>query len=107
MPVHEFAGLRILIGGGFYLRLFPLWLNRYFLWRYRRRFGCPPVVYFHPWEFDDRRYNLWDLGARHPMLAERRRLMKWITTYNRKRAWSRFERLVRGRRWTSFREVLR
>ncbi len=106
MPFYSFAGQRIMIGGGFYLRLFPPALNRYFLWRYRRRYGCPPVIYLHPWEFDEARYNLWDLGAQHPMLAEHGRLMKWITTYNRHRAWKRFTRLLAGRRWTTFREAL-
>jgi polysaccharide deacetylase family protein (PEP-CTERM system associated) len=106
MPVYQCLGQRTLIGGGFYLRVFPLALNRYFLWRYRRRWGGPPVIYLHPWEFDDPRYNLWDLGAEHPMLAEHGRLMRWITTVNRGRAWRRFERLLDTTRWTTFREVL-
>ena len=106
MPVYKFGPLRTLIGGGFYLRLFPPVVNRYLLWRYGRRWRCPPVIYFHPWEFDDAKYNLWDLGADHPMLAERGRLMKWITTYNRRRAFKRFDRLLDTRRWTTFREVL-
>ncbi|MDY6914024.1 MAG: polysaccharide deacetylase family protein [Planctomycetota bacterium] len=106
LPVYKLGKFRILIGGGFYLRLFPLWLNRYFLRRYERRYGCPPVIYIHPWEFDDARYNLWDLGAKHPMLAEQGRLMKWIGTYNRHRALKRFDRLLRTRRWTTFQEAL-
>jgi len=106
MPIYQFAWQRTLIGGGFYLRLFPQVLNRYFLWRYAHRWGCPPVIYLHPWEFDDATYNLWDLGAEHPMLAEHGRLMKWITTFNRHRALGRFERLLRSRQWTTFREVL-
>jgi len=106
MPVYTFGPLRTLIGGGFYLRLFPPVLNRYFLWRYCRRWRCPPVIYLHPWEFDDAAFNLWDLKAEHPMLAEHGKLMRWITTVNRRRAFKRFDRLLGTRRWTTFREIL-
>lgn len=57
-PVREFpgmvcevAGLRVPVGGGGYLRLFPWMLTRHLLHRVRRQ-GRPLNVYIHPWEFD-------------------------------------------------------
>jgi len=106
MPVYRLGPLRTLIGGGFYLRFFPLWLNRLLLRRYSRRNLCPPVVYIHPWEFDEAKYNPWDVGLEHPCLKERKRFMRWAMTLNRHRALPRFEQLLRGQRWTCFRELL-
>ena len=95
-----------MIGGGFYLRAFPGWLNRWFLRRFQRRHHGPPVIYLHPYDFDETCYNAWDMGVEHPMLNRRRRFMKWVLTYNRHRTLKRFDRLVRSSRWTAFREIL-
>ena len=49
--VCEVAGMRIPVGGGGYLRLFPWTLTRNLLHRVRRQ-GRPLNVYIHPWELD-------------------------------------------------------
>jgi len=49
--VCEVAGMRLPVGGGGYLRLFPLWLTHVLLKRVRQN-GRPLNVYIHPWEFD-------------------------------------------------------
>jgi len=49
--VYELAGMRLPVGGGGYLRLFPWCLTHTLLKRVRRQ-GRPLNVYIHPWEFD-------------------------------------------------------
>lgn len=49
--VSEVAGMRLPVGGGGYLRLFPWWLTHVLLKRVRQQ-GRPLNVYIHPWEFD-------------------------------------------------------
>jgi len=47
----EVFGARLPIGGGGYLRLFPVaWISR--VLRKRERMGQPGCVYLHPWELD-------------------------------------------------------
>ena len=89
-------GRATLVGGGFYLRAYPLWLTRLLLGR--RGEQLPTVVYVHPYELDDRRLNLWDLGADLPGLRWKPRAMKFVTTYNRRSTLSRLEALLTGRR---------
>jgi len=57
-PIREFPGmvgevgnLRLPVGGGGYLRLFPWAMTRALLQRIRNQ-GRPLNVYVHPWEFD-------------------------------------------------------
>jgi polysaccharide deacetylase family protein (PEP-CTERM system associated) len=48
----RYAGMNLPVGGGGYLRIFPL---RYSLWgltRLAKEPGLFPAVYFHPWELD-------------------------------------------------------
>lgn len=85
-------GYRFMVGGGFYLRVYPFWLTQLLLRRRDR--SLPRVFYFHTWEYEDRRLNLWDLGVDLPGLRWKPRRMKWITTYNRHRALERFDRLL-------------
>lgn len=40
------------VGGGGYLRLYPLMLTRWAIERIHKRDAMPAVVYIHPWEFD-------------------------------------------------------
>lgn len=49
-----FGGMayRLPVGGGGYLRLFPVTFMRYAFERINRREGKPAVLYFHPWEVD-------------------------------------------------------
>lgn len=88
----RFLGYQFMISGGFYLRAYPSWLLKYLIKRRDRE--LPLVLYIHPWEWEERKYNLWDLGVRHAYLSERPRLMKFITTYNRRSAFERFSALV-------------
>lgn len=92
MPQKRLLGYRFMVGGGFYLRLYPFWLTRLLL-RLRDP-TLPRVLYIHPWEWEDPRLNLWDLVPDLPGLRRRRRQRKFIATYNRGRALDRFGRLV-------------
>ena len=88
----KLLGYRFMVGGGFYLRAYPLWLTRSLL--RLRDTSLPRVLYIHTWELDDRRLNLWDLGVDLPGLQWKPRKMKWITTYNRRATLTRFDRLL-------------
>ncbi len=50
--VVKWAGCTLPIGGGGYLRLYPLWLTCGGLARINRREQSPFLVYVHPWEVD-------------------------------------------------------
>jgi polysaccharide deacetylase family protein (PEP-CTERM system associated) len=54
IPASAFrlGGLRVPHGGGFYLRMLPLWFERLAMRQHRRR-GEPSVLYVHPRELDD------------------------------------------------------
>jgi polysaccharide deacetylase family protein (PEP-CTERM system associated) len=92
LPQTKLFGYRFMVGGGFYLRVYPFWFTRLLL-RLRNR-ELPRVFYLHTWEFEDKRLNLWDLGVDLPGLRWKPRVMKWITTYNRSAALERFDRLL-------------
>jgi polysaccharide deacetylase family protein (PEP-CTERM system associated) len=92
LPQTKLLGYRFMVGGGFYLRAYPFWLTRLLL--RLRDSSLPRVFYIHPWEWEDRRLNLWDLGVDLPGLQWKPRLMKWITTYHRRVALERFDRLL-------------
>jgi polysaccharide deacetylase family protein (PEP-CTERM system associated) len=92
MSQVKVLGYRLMVSGGFYLRLYPFWLTR-LLFRLRDR-HLPRVLYIHPWEWDDPSLNVWDLGVDDPAVEWRPRLMKWITTHNRHLALERFARLL-------------
>lgn len=49
--VIRFGSIRVPFGGGFYFRLLPLNITT-MLVNQAIRAGCSPVVYFHPWEFE-------------------------------------------------------
>ncbi len=44
-------GIKFPVAGGFYLRLFPYTLNRYFI-KHINKDKAPVVCYIHPWELD-------------------------------------------------------
>jgi polysaccharide deacetylase family protein (PEP-CTERM system associated) len=46
------ARVNLPVGGGGYLRLFPLWFTRWAIKTIHQRDGQPIIVYFHPWELD-------------------------------------------------------
>ena len=51
MTVYRYAGFRIPISGGFYLRAIPLFVLRHLMGRVNAQ-GYPCVLYVHPWEGD-------------------------------------------------------
>ncbi len=94
MSSKRLLGYQFLVSGGFYLRAYPFWLLRFLIGQ--RDSKLPLVLYVHPWEWEDRKYNLWEMGVKHPYLNYRPKLMKFITTYNRRSAFGRFSKLVAG-----------
>ncbi len=50
--VARVCGMRLPVGGGGYLRLYPWFVTRRLLRRIERRDRRPVVVYVHPWELD-------------------------------------------------------
>ena len=56
------------VGGGGYLRLFPLWFTGWAIKTIHQRDGHPVIVYFHPWELDPDQPRLkgsWKSRFRH------------------------------------------
>lgn len=51
LSVKSIGGVNLPFGGGGYLRLYPLFLTKYFFRRLLQS-GRPGVVYVHPWEID-------------------------------------------------------
>lgn len=88
---------RMGVGGGFYLRLFPLWVHRSALALYARR-GIPFVIHVHPRELDR---DAWRLGV--PLsLGER-----MIRDFGLRSVSRKLRRLLAGRRWEPLGDVLR
>jgi polysaccharide deacetylase family protein (PEP-CTERM system associated) len=92
MSALAWGPLKLMLGGGFYLRLYPLWLHR--LLFAARDPSLGRVLYLHPWELDGAEYNAWDRGMEHAFLNERRLLMKAIQTYNRRDVLKKFDALI-------------
>ena len=67
-PAVALGPLRLPHGGGFYLRVLPLWAER-LAQRARLRRGCPALVYLHPRELDPVRHTL-PLGRRERFIQE-------------------------------------
>ena len=80
--VHLIGPLRIPYGGGFYFRLYPLFLTKYFI-DHAQRQGHVPVLYFHPWDFEFASHTL-----------ERDYANRFIGNYNIRRAWGKFTALL-------------
>ena len=51
LSVERIGGVNLPFGGGGYLRLYPMFLTKYFFRRFLRN-DRPAVVYVHPWEID-------------------------------------------------------
>ena len=92
MSITRLLRCRFMVSGGFYLRAYPKWFYSMLLGL--RSPKLPVVLYLHPWEWDDKRLNLWDMGIEHPHLHERAWLMKRIFTFNRHKAWDRYRSLL-------------
>lgn len=92
LSITRMLGYRFMVAGGFYLRAYPTWFYNMLLGI--RSPELPTVLYLHPWEWEDKKLNLWDLGVDHPYLKERAWLMKRIVTWNRHKAWERYRSLL-------------
>lgn len=96
-PIIRFGPMRIGVGGGFYLRLLPLWLHRRTMRWYADR-GMPFLVYVHPREFDPGSWHL-----RLPLsVAE-----QLIHRFGIRTAPGKIMGLVAGLQWHSIEIVLR
>jgi polysaccharide deacetylase family protein (PEP-CTERM system associated) len=83
------AGRRIGVGGGFYLRTFPLFVQRYALRSALSR-GAPFTMYVHPREFDA---PAW----RYRLPLSRRE--QWIYSFGLRRGQERLRALLREQHW--------
>jgi polysaccharide deacetylase family protein (PEP-CTERM system associated) len=96
-PVLTVAGRALGVGGGFYLRLLPLWVHRRVLRAYARA-GMPFLAYVHPREVDP---GAWKLGL--PLgLGERLIRDAGIRATPRRLA-----RLLAGEHWEPLADILR
>ncbi len=82
--VAGFGPLRVPYGGGFYLRLYPMWLTRALLGRELGRERVP-IVYLHPWELDSQQGEVMESGW----------LNRFIGNYGAARVWGRLDELLR------------
>jgi polysaccharide deacetylase family protein (PEP-CTERM system associated) len=96
-PIYAFGRFRFGVGGGFYLRVLPFWIQRRALERYERE-GMPFLIYVHPREFDPDSWTLRLPLSVKEHLIHRARL---------RAVRPKIARLVAGRRWRSLGEILR
>jgi polysaccharide deacetylase family protein (PEP-CTERM system associated) len=89
--------VRVGVGGGFYLRVFPLWFHRLALALHARR-GAPFVIHIHPREVDA---GAWRLGV---PLSRGERI---IRDFNLRSVPRKLGRLLAGRTWEPVGDVLR
>jgi polysaccharide deacetylase family protein (PEP-CTERM system associated) len=73
--------LRVPHGGGFYLRMLPLWLERLAMRQHRRR-GEPSVLYVHPRELDEVEIAMplsgFERFVQEARVAAGRRKLRWL-----------------------------
>jgi len=91
----SWMGLRLPLGGGGYLRLYPLWLTRRLFQRVIRQ-QRPIMMYVHPWELDPDQPRI---GGISPV-SRFRHYVNLATTEKKLRA------LLRAFSWGSLRESL-
>lgn len=92
-PALGLGPLRLPHGGGFYLRVLPLWIER-LAQRVRQWRGDPALVYLHPRELDPERHAL-PLGRRE----------RWIQELGIRRIGHKLERLIALLPWVPIREA--
>jgi polysaccharide deacetylase family protein (PEP-CTERM system associated) len=95
-PIVAVGPLKLGVGGGFYLRLLPLWLHRRVRRDYARR-GDPFVSYVHPREFDT---GAWALKLRLS------RFESWIHELRIASVRGRVRELLGWGRWCSMGDML-
>ncbi len=69
----RFGGLNVPVGGGGYLRLYPLWLTNRLLARVNRTHRRPFILYIHPWELDPQQPRI-ETGSRFSQFRHYRNL---------------------------------
>jgi len=92
--VWEVLGRRVPVGGGGYLRLFPLALLRAGL-RQKERANAPGCLYLHPWEVDP--------GQPRQRLGGLRGFRHYV---NLGKTYAKLDALLRERRWVGVGEAL-
>ena len=95
MTVYDYAGFRVPVSGGFYLRALPLPVMAYLLGRTNAR-GNPFVIYVHPWEGD----------RRTPRVKGLSWTTRFVTYYNAGSVMPKLEALLRRFRFAPLRNVL-
>jgi polysaccharide deacetylase family protein (PEP-CTERM system associated) len=98
------AGRGVPIGGGSYLRLFPLWFTRYSIRKVLQK--RPAIVYLHPYEVDTQRYPDYYFAELNRAGLKKRLAMKsfWI---NRHTMAPKLEALIAAFSFTCIRDVIR
>ena len=91
----EFNGIRIPLGGGFYLRLFPIELLLKVIHKLNEQ-GAPAVIYVHSWELD----------PMTPRIATTSPLKFFVTYYRLGSTSKKLASLLSKGRFTSFRRYL-
>jgi polysaccharide deacetylase family protein (PEP-CTERM system associated) len=81
-------GINLPVGGGGYFRLFPLPVLQQGIRQLQRRYRCPAMLYFHPWEFDPQQRKL-------PL----KRVSRWRTYVGIDRSLTKLRKLLRWRRF--------
>jgi len=99
MSVLKIFGYPAMLGGGFYLRVYPLWLHKVFM---KLRRNQVTVYYLHPWELDSAQLNLWEqMPDEGEHWNSKPGLMKMIETYNRKNILKKYLALIAARATTA------
>ncbi len=96
-PILKLGPIRLGVGGGFYLRALPLWLQRRTMRAYARR-RAPFLSYLHPREFD--------AGAAHLRLPLST-LEQFLYRFRIRSVPKKLGELMRGQEWQSIETMLR
>jgi polysaccharide deacetylase family protein (PEP-CTERM system associated) len=95
-PILTLGPIRLGIGGGLYLRAFPLWVQRRAMRGYARR-GAPFITYLHPREFDS---GSWQL--RLPLST----FEQFLHRFGIRSVPGKIDRLMRSGEWQPMRAVV-
>lgn len=95
-PIHvvRFCGIPFVAVGGFYFRLYPLWLNRWLITTLNKN-GVQANVYIHPWE----------LNPKTP-IAEMSMAGRFVTYIGIKDSFQKFEKMIKGHQFSKIEDNL-
>jgi polysaccharide deacetylase family protein (PEP-CTERM system associated) len=106
LATFSFAGLRIPVAGGGYFRLLPLWFLRQAV-RQSERQQLPMTTYFHPYEFDTSRLDVFEAvladGWRRRIFGYR---LNWRNNLGRPGVRCKLAALLKEWRFTSCQEYI-